>query len=77
MESGFEDDFAPMQSSASNGNNGAVVDDAPLILETEDSPSKVPPEGIVPLKSNNCFHFLLLIKYYLQILEISMSLEMI
>ena len=55
MESGFEDDFAPMQSSASNGNNGAVVDDAPLILESEDSPSKVPPEGIVTLKLNQLF----------------------
>ena len=77
MESGFEDDFAPMQSSASNGNNGAVVDDAPLILETEDSPSKVPPEGTVTLKSNNSSKFLLLIKYSLQILVIIMLLEMI
>ena len=62
MESGFEDDFAPMQSSASNGNNGAVIDDAPLILETEDSPSKVPPEGTVTLKSNNSSFDLLNLK---------------
>ena len=37
MESGFEDDFAPMQSSAGKT---ATIDDDSLILGDEDSPKK-------------------------------------
>ena len=37
MESGFEDDFAPMQSSAGKA---ATIDDDSLILGDEDSPKK-------------------------------------
>ena len=37
MESGFEDDFAPMQSSTGKT---ATIDDDSLILGDEDSPKK-------------------------------------
>ena len=67
MESGFEDDFAPMQSSS------GVVEDAPFILgeDEEESPKKASDEGkLKKLK----IKFFSIMKYFRSALEALHSL---